>query len=395
MHSFVFVVCGEKKHLDTLDFSLKYLKLFSDIHFIVVTDSLRNEILINYDNIIDIKTPAHYNHHQASIWLKTSLHKILPKGKLYCYLDSDVIAVNKECNNIFNYFNSPITFAPDHCEIDNFSPYATNCNCLNNYLTDKNEFEKAISAIVQNNNYPPDFHNPNIRKIYGFLENIKNHPFKNTGSIFKLFLSLTGLKLKIKNSIILNKDKKGFEVIDSNFIFPFLFFYRKLIKEKTNYKLNLLKLKWLKSDKSELAKETCNHLINEIKNKFNIEITDKKWQHWNGGVFLFNDESYNFMETWHQMTINIFEDARWKTRDQGTLIASAWKYNLKNHPTLPQEFNFIADYYKFDINVEIDSYEFVIKKGNKKIKPYFVHVYHEFGTKGWELWDSIEKMKSL
>ncbi|MBI5539224.1 MAG: hypothetical protein HY951_04145 [Bacteroidia bacterium] len=390
MYSYVFVVCGAEKHINTLDFSISYLKHFSNYEIIVVTDSSRNESPIKHNNIIDIKVPVDYNNHQASIWLKTSLHRILPKGILYCYLDSDVISVNKNCNNIFNYYHSPISFASDHCKIDQFSPYAINCNCLYKYITEKDTFEKAISNAINCSNYPPDFHNPNTRELYGILENIKNNPLKNIVSIFKMLLSLFGFKFIIKNNIVLDKKKKGFFI--NNEVFPFLFFYRKQIKEKTIYKLNLLKLKWKKSDNTYLAKSTCNHLISEIKNNFNIKITDNKWQHWNGGVFLFNDDSYDFLETWHQMTLKIFENNVWKIRDQGTLIATVWKYNLQNHPTLPHEFNFIADYYKFNIKAEIKQNNIVITQNNKLLNPNFIHVYHEFGTKGWNLWDSIEKI---
>ena len=93
-NAYVFVVCGERKHIETLHFSLKSLKLVSQFPIWVVTDKKRNEIEIEHDNIIDVSTPEDFNHHQASIWLKTSLHRILPKGTTYCYLDSDVIAMN-------------------------------------------------------------------------------------------------------------------------------------------------------------------------------------------------------------------------------------------------------------------------------------------------------------
>ena len=102
---FVFVACGNNSHINTLNFSLKYLKKFSSNKIIVVTDLSRNNDNIEHNNIINIKTPKNFDNHQASIWLKTSLHNILPKGPLYCYLDSDIIAVNQNCNKIFEQFN--------------------------------------------------------------------------------------------------------------------------------------------------------------------------------------------------------------------------------------------------------------------------------------------------
>ncbi|MGM0650481.1 MAG: hypothetical protein ACQES1_08250, partial [Bacteroidota bacterium] len=77
MNHFVFVVCGSKEHIDKLNFSLKFLKHFSNKNIIVVTDLSRNEAKINHDNILDVSTPEYYNNHKASIYLKTSLHKRL------------------------------------------------------------------------------------------------------------------------------------------------------------------------------------------------------------------------------------------------------------------------------------------------------------------------------
>ena len=389
---FVFVACGNNSHINTLNFSLKYLKKFSSNKIIVVTDLSRNNDNIEHNNIINIKTPKNFDNHQASIWLKTSLHNILPKGPLYCYLDSDIIAVNQNCNKIFEQFKAPITFAYDHCRMQQFSPYSVNCNCLNNHIKDKNDFETKISEIVNSKNYPPDYSNPNIRKLYSTLQNIKYHPVKNIGSIIRTLLSFLGFELKIKNDLILSKRKKAFILNNEIFEYPSLFFYRKDIKEKTNYSFNWFQLKWLKPDKSEFSRNSCEHLSIAIKNKFGVEINESNWQHWNGGVFLFNEQSHEFMETWHKYTLQIFDDKYWKTRDQGTLIATAWKFGLKNHPTIPQEFNFIADYYKWDIKLKQNTPSIEIISNNKIIKPKFIHVYHEFGNKNWDLWQNIENI---
>ena len=394
MKAYVFVVCGEDKHIETLHFSMKYLKLFSEQIIYVVTDSTRNKTPISHSNIIDVKTPVNLDHHQASIWLKTSLHRILPQENTYCYLDSDVIAVNSNCDNIFSCFKSPISFAPDHCKIKEFSPYAINCGCLNNYISDKNNFENAISSIIKNKHYPPNFHDINIRKIFTFLEIIRNQPLKNFGVICRMILSLLGFNLKLNNKYILSKKEKGFKLINEDFIYPFIYFHKDEIKAKLNYRFDYIRLKWLKPDGTKFAKNSCNHLKENIKENFGIELNNPHWQHWNGGVFLFDNSSHEFLETWHQFTLNIFNNPKWKTRDQGTLIATAWKYGLFDHPTIPEEFNFIADYYKFDLSINNNSNSLEIKKNNKLIYPNFVHVYHEFGNKNWNLWQAIEKLKN-
>ena len=60
---------------------------------VVITDSGRNEIKIDHNNIIDIETPREFNNHQASIYLKTSINKFLEKGNNYCYLDGDIVRI--------------------------------------------------------------------------------------------------------------------------------------------------------------------------------------------------------------------------------------------------------------------------------------------------------------
>ena len=101
-NKFIFVVCGAQEHIDTLHYSLEYLKKFSKSEIWVLTDSSRNETSIVHDNIIDIQTPQEFDHHQASIFLKTGIHHYFPKGNRYCYLDTDIIALSGQVDSIFN-----------------------------------------------------------------------------------------------------------------------------------------------------------------------------------------------------------------------------------------------------------------------------------------------------
>jgi len=133
-NAFVYVVCGRRKHIDTLHRSLKWLEWNANSDIIVVTDVNRNEIPIKHRHVIHVETPAHFNHHQASIYLKTSLHRHVPGNyKKYCYLDSDVLAVNHRADQVFTFFTPPITFAQDlpiaENNVSRFSPWAVNCPC--------------------------------------------------------------------------------------------------------------------------------------------------------------------------------------------------------------------------------------------------------------------------
>ena len=127
---YVYVVCGDKKYIHALHVSLRYLKHFSSLEILVVTDNSRNEITIEHDHVVSIATPQSLTNHEASIYLKTSIYKHLLAGPIYCYIDTDVIAVSNDVDRIFDHFSPPVTFAPDHYPLPFFSPYAVKCNCI-------------------------------------------------------------------------------------------------------------------------------------------------------------------------------------------------------------------------------------------------------------------------
>lgn len=384
---FVYVACGDDVHIETLNFSLKYLRHFSKNEIIVVTDTSRNNIKIEHDHIIDIETPSIYNHHQASIYLKTGLHKFLDMKFNYCYIDTDVIALDVEVDNIFNCFASPITFASDHCPMPEFSPYATKCNC--------NTLKKEKYALLDELQLK---FNPNLSITDPFLKeksaellstfyHLKKNPFSYLWLMIRYFLSYRIFQLN--SDFYYNKKKKiWYYNNDEPVIYSVSGYYRKIEKESI-FRWNRRKEIWL-DDKGENAYiAVCNHLAQQINQKFGIEVKDPTWHHWNGGVFLFNEQSVDFLETWHNMTLDIFEDPQWVTRDQGTLIATVWKFGLNDHPRLRESFNFIADYYKKNISYQKQK-GFTTNHYKTVLKPHFIHIYHEFGRKGWSVWDAIE-----
>jgi hypothetical protein len=103
-------------------------------------------------------------------------------------------------------------------------------------------------------------------------------------------------------------------------------------------------------------------------------------------VFLFGDDSHGFLEAWHQKTLAIFEDPLWRTRDQGTLIATAWEFGMENAPLLPQQYNFIADYDKGAAGITDDRMYLTSDLFVTLCKPSFVHFMHHFGDTDWDLW---------
>ncbi len=156
------------------------------------------------------------------------------------------------------------------------------------------------------------------------------------------------------------------------------------LSKKAGLIWNKLKMEPQLPDGRSLWKNGCKHLESQIGETFGVKISESDWQHWNGGAFLFSDDSAEFLETWHQNTLQIFENPNWKTRDQGTLIATVWKYGLQNQPVLHPKWNCIADYHNPEIATSGNS---ITLDGQNFFEPQFIHIYHHFGDASWEIWN--------
>jgi len=144
----------------------------------------------------------------------------------------------------------------------------------------------------------------------------------------------------------------------------------------------------------------CDHLTETIRSTFHVTV-DPNWRHWNGGVFVFSKNATPFLDCWNEFTRKTFDDAAWQTRDQGTLIAAAWKMKLQNTPRLDAKFNFIVDCYSgmpleqrataphSDLTYN-DSYN--LRKNKSKPTPAMLHFINGGVMKrGWRNWDEAEK----
>lgn len=384
--AFVFVVCGAAEHLNMLKESYAWLAARTNLPIYVVTDSKRNEWPIQYENLIDVPVDPSFNHHQAAIWLKTSLHRILPDNFLFTYLDSDILAWNDQIDKIFEQYQSPVTFAPDHCKLKQFSSYAVNCGCLEyiNLIREKIEKEiiKQDPLAASSDKYIQE-------KRKELLELFSKH--KKSFS-YKLFFYLRYLtswpEFHIEN-FYFNKKNKGWYEYGTN-IKVMNHISMAKIAQNLNLRWNIFKQQIQLTDKRPVYIDSCDHLLQAIKKKFSVNIKNTNWQHWNGGVFVFRTGNNLFMQTWHELTMQIFDDPEWKTRDQGTLVATVWKLGLQNHPTLEREWNLIIDYYTPGIELTGDG--IFIMQG-KKFTPHFIHVYHHFGDTSWSLWNKIASFK--
>ena len=387
---FVFVVCGAREHIETLHFSLRALSTFSKNEVWVVTDSSRNEIPVIHHTVIDVPVPGHFNHHQASIYLKTSLYRLLPKGNLYCYLDTDIIALNEEVNEIFKYKTDVINFAADHNRMHRFSPYAVNCGCL-----ERNNYEwKQLDDILAKYDPAQPISDPialkKQRELKKKFEVIKQNRLRLLWMATQYLLPTR--KLFIGGDVYYDKseqtwfDNTGLAVLHD-------ISHKSIsqIERNSNWKWSKLKRRWISPEGRDIHNLYCDHLRQAAEKKFDIKINKEQWQHWNGGVFLFDDDSHNFLHLWHLRTMKIFKDPYWKTRDQGTLIATAWQLGLQNTPLLPKKFNFIADPSNPKLMIDEPGAFETDDAFETKHAPAFMHVFNGFGEQGWEIWDWIVK----
>ena len=385
--TFVFVVCGAKEHIDTLHLSLLYLKKYSNNNIIILTDSLRNEIPILHDVVIDVKTPEQYNNHQASIYLKTGIHKFLPKGQLYCYLDTDIVAVSSLCDEIFDEFLAPIRFAPDHCQVRKFSSYAVNCGCLKSREEDRKKFNDFVAA-VQGVTITDKQILAKSKALQHEFDLLKKSFIKKAFTALRYFTSYP--VFKFNKQFYFNKKTRTWHDNEGTVVMYDMDIAQ--MQKATGLSYNKWTQKWYNQQGEDIWFDECNHLTDYINQTFGIEVKNKNWQHWNGGVFLFNDQSHDFLDAWFNKTMHIFTLSNWKTRDQGTLIATAWEFGLSEHKPLAKRFNFIADYHNNGVQVNAATNQITDDGFATSHSPALVHVYHHWMDKTWPIWQWVETM---
>lgn len=386
--TFVFVVCGSAEHVETLNFSLKALRKFSKNEILVLTDSSRNECEIDHHKIIDIKTPEQYNHHQASIYLKTGIHNFVPRGNSYCYLDTDIVALSSNVDEIFEQRNGTINFASDHCRIKSFSPFAVNCNCEERWKNWTEELDLLLDKYDKSRKIKDERILRKRKELMEKFEKLREKPLRY--ALISARFLLSPLRFKLDDDTYYNRWKKYWHDADGNVIIYDNEDAFKLIEKKSHFVWNKKKSRWLAEGKHDIYVLECDHLKQQIKSTFGIEVSEPNWQHWNGGVFLFDEKSHSFLQSWHEKTLQIFSDKKWKTRDQGTLIATAWEFGIQNQPLLPVEFNFLADYYHPTMQYK-GGFKFYLNKNRPFIKPALLHIYHHWGDKEWQLWRDVER----
>jgi glycosyltransferase involved in cell wall biosynthesis len=152
------------------------------------------------------------------------------------------------------------------------------------------------------------------------------------------------------------------------------------------------------------ADARCNHLRQEIQTRFNVHIPDGRWIPWNGGMFAFGPDSFEFLDQWHEYAGSTLSSGLWHSRDQGSLAATVWKMGLQRLPPLPRRYNRIVD----GLNgVDADSsrpitpsqlivdrsYRLEAQKTGAISSPVCLHFINDtVGKRGWKNWDDVEAM---
>jgi hypothetical protein len=377
--AFVFVVCGSKEHIETLNFSYNELKKRTRFPIYIITDSIRNEVPIELENCIDVEVNKELTNHQASIFLKTSLHRYLPSHECYCYLDTDVLACGNHTDAIFDQYATPITFGSDHCTMPQFSPTAVKCNCEKNQEKEQALWHREIGTLKQ--------HVENQKLLNKVLDTKKKTLI---GRIILLFRYYTSYPLfKLNDTFYFNKRNRVWHHVDFGSI---TWEFDKVCDEdglcifhdKSDFK-------WKNSVGRDIWDNACNCLSIAIYRDLGISVAEENWQHWNGGVFLFSKESSAFLDEWHRFTIQIFNNPFWKTRDQGTLIATVWKMHLEAQPILANQWNFLVDANNEAVVFNEDGIG-SIDGGRNTFKTEFAHIYHRFGDATWSVWQNVVKL---
>jgi hypothetical protein len=143
----------------------------------------------------------------------------------------------------------------------------------------------------------------------------------------------------------------------------------------------------------------CHHLREALLCDFGVDVYDANWTMWNGGVFVADRRSTEFMKTWHDYTNSIFEKNYWKNRDQGTLAAAAWRHGMQSQSLLPQRFNFVLDclwglddHHRSHVEPQdlAEWPDFELKREIDAGRVAFLHLINRgIGRAGWRHWDSV------
>jgi len=126
-------------------------------------------------------------------------------------------------------------------------------------------------------------------------------------------------------------------------------------------------------------------LSSEIRRVFGVYVDDS-WNIWNGGLFVFNEAGYDFLDKWHSKQNKVIDGIRgWTKRDQGTLIATVWEKGIQNQECLPPEANFLHGLHR---GLKHDGSKWINRKTGKPITN--IHLCLAWGKKSSDTWVRLD-----
>jgi hypothetical protein len=430
---FVLVALGGEEHLAAAELAVAQLRRYSRRRVTVLTDPRRNRRPLAVA-ALPVATPVELADAAAAAWLKTSLHRHLDMGHRWCYLDGDVLAVREGVDQVFLYRFGPVTFAPDHCRLPHFSAHAVRCSCRTPERVRQAEELDALLRRIDPR--PPELAPARQALLAAIREHERRHEApppevaarrrrveellaRFAGSPLALLLALAArhqpeLGARLLLELWRHRDvsrvvdaamgdlpswvrcrtgftwqaaeRRGYDRLGRLLLVDVPFH----VARESPFRFDVEREEWLDGEGRLVFYTGCDHLRQAIRRRFGVEVADPDWQHWNGGVFLFDRAAAPFLDTWHEWTMQAFADPEWHDRDQGALVAAAWRHGLQAQGTLPVEHNFLADWN--DRQLSCDEARGLSRDGGQTwVDPYLVHVYHHWGDRAWPVWQWIER----
>ncbi|HKV41923.1 MAG TPA: glycosyltransferase, partial [Blastocatellia bacterium] len=151
---FVFCLCGNEQ-VARVNTSLRFLKRFTKLDIVVA--KARAFAPICHDQVIECRVPEQFTNLAASTSLKTALHRIMPvESAEWCYLHSDVIAVDPDVDRIFDRRRGPVSFARGNLDIDSRSSETAGCGCRSSRCRHlRQEIKATFSVAIGSGSWVP------------------------------------------------------------------------------------------------------------------------------------------------------------------------------------------------------------------------------------------------
>lgn len=379
---FVFVVCGHANLIRELHVALAALRRHSRADILVVTDSRRNEIPIVWADVIDVATASILDHHQASISLKTRVHRLVPPGRRYCYLDSDVFATGAEVDGVFTSMNTPVAFASDLIRLHQFSPHAVRCGCA-----EANAAERKELAAMLTEAYPLSYAAAQAGPKSGWTPADFEANAARVLVRWRAYLAhrLTPASASQQGDSDAARwrsywyESHSLTLREPEHVAAF-------VERTTAWRRDRRRQSWISPAGNDVFDMSCGHLVAAIRESFGITVNRSRWQHWNGGVFLFDERGHAFLDAWHEKTMRIFGLPAWRTRDQGTLVATVWEHGLEHQRLIPSRFNCILDPSVGATMASQAGDALTTDAFLTTVRPVLAHVLRASGDSAWPVW---------